>query len=655
MKLSSVTTTLIGFSVWVNLAADTCGTPPSPERIFPAETVIDVTLPPYGAVPNDGRDDFSAIQAAVSQNLDKGRTIYLPAGVYDLSSGIVCTNTAGLWRPHVTIQGQGRNLTVLRLSDHARGFGNPAEPKAVITTGSFWQDGDKSDGGGNKAFRNNVFDLTVETGRANPGAMGISWAVSNIGSLENVTVRDTSGDALIGIAMTRSIPGPGLLRDVVVEGFGIGVKIDDIQYGITAVGLTVRNQRESGVCLGQNQLQAKRFTSENCVPAVRVTRLEGMVTLIDASLTGGTNNVAAIDCDGTMLLRNVKTSGYGPHPLRAYGTRLETGADIPFFIRSPSCPRGRVPTLPPSALLPMEEAPPYVTPPLEETVCVGERRPGEPDDTAAIQRALDAGKGTVYWRNDRVYFISDTLVVRGKVRQLVGMGAEINLGAGGARFSDSQSPYPLIRIDKTESDTVMLENLFLNAQYPGEVLFENNTSSTVVIRHCSGWVGSEGHRHAYRNTPQGKGKLFIEDVFLPGWTFTGQTVWAVQLNPENWDGDGTEPQVLNAGGKLSILGFKTEGPAPFLKTVARGTSEVFGGYNYVSATKLDPVPPDGVPYSAEEAVQRIGVVTDNFRSTDYRVYLRETTKGKTTEKRRTEMMPRNGNAGGGSFGILSFE
>ena len=655
MKLSAVTTTFIGLAAWATASADTVGEPPSPVRFFPAGAVVDVTLPPYGAIPNDGHDDWPAIQAAVSQNLDKGRTIYLPAGVYDLSSGIVCTNAAGLWRPHVTFQGQSRNLTVLRLFDQARGFGNPAKPQAVITTGSFWQEGDKPDGGGNKAFRNNIFDLTVETGRGNSGAVGISWAVSNIGAIENVTVRDPSGEALMGIAMTRSIPGPGLLRDVVVEGFGIGVKIDDIQYGITAVGLTVRKQREFGVCIGQNQLHVKRFSSENQVTAVRVTRLEGMVTLIDASLTGGTNNVSAINCDGTMILRNVTTAGYGSKPRRAYGALLDPGETIPFFVRSPSCPRGRVPTLPPSALLPMEEAPPYVTPPLEETVCVGERLPGETDDTAAIQRALDSGKGTVYLRNDRVYFISDTVVIRGKVRQLVGMGAEINLGGNGARFSDSRSPYPLIRIDQTESDTVILENLFLNAQYPGEVLFENNTSSTVVIRHCSGWVGSEGHRQAYRNTAQARGKLWVEDVFLPGWNFTGQTVWAVQFNPENWDGDGTEPQVVNDGGKLSILGFKTEGPAPFLKTVAGGTSEVFGGYHYVSATKFDPVPPEAVPYSAEDSIQRIGVVTDNFRSTDYRVYLRETTKGKMIEKGRMEMMPRNGNGGGGSFCILSFE
>lgn len=62
-------------------------------------------------------------------------------------------------------------------------------------------------------------------------------------------------------------------------------------------------------------------------------------------------------------------------------------------------------------------------------------RPGDgEDDTAAIQRAMDAGKPTVYFPIGRTYFVSDTIIVRGAVRQILGLGAEISLGAAGQPF-----------------------------------------------------------------------------------------------------------------------------------------------------------------------------------------------------------------------------
>ena len=44
-------------------------------------------------------------------------------------------------------------------------------------------------GGGNEAFRHSIINLTVDVGSGNAGAIGISYLVSNRGSLEDVTVR----------------------------------------------------------------------------------------------------------------------------------------------------------------------------------------------------------------------------------------------------------------------------------------------------------------------------------------------------------------------------------------------------------------------------------------------------------------------------------
>jgi len=164
-------------------------------------------------------------------------------------------------------------------------------------------------------------------------------------------------------------------------------------------------------------------------------------------------------------------------------------------------------------------------------------------------------------------------------------------------------------------------------------------------------VGAEGHRRAYRNTAKATGKIFLEDVFLPGWEFRGQQVWARQFNPENYDGDGSTPQVANFGGKLWILGFKTEGPAPFLETSRGGTTELLGAYNYISAAQENPVPQGSVPYLAENSFVALTFATDNFRDIDYPVYIRQIHQGRTVDWKGPDLPSRNGHSGDRSFAI----
>jgi hypothetical protein len=616
----------------------------STDKIFPPDAVINVTLPPYHARPDDDGDDTAAIQQAVRDNVDTGRTLYFPAGTYLISDTIRAKNSDGLWRAHLTFQGQNRDTTILRLIDSAEGYGDPANPKALLATGSHWQEGDGLEGGGNKAFRNNIFDLTLDTGSANPGAVGVDWAVSNQGAIKDVAVRSGDGRGVAGITLLRRIPGPGLIKNVRLTGFDTGLDVGDGQYGLTLENVVVKGQRIAGVRVSQNLLHIRHLFSENSVPTLIVSGRNGVATLLDSRLTGGAPGVPAIDCAGTLLARDVKTEGYTNMLLRGEARPVPDGGEIsePAAIGKP---------LPP---LPIEETPDYWNPDLTDWQAVGPRRDGESDDTAAIQRAVDSGKGTLYLPQGRTYFLSDTVVIRGAVRQVLGMGSEISLGAAEEPFSDAARPRPLFRIDSTASPVVFFENLFFNAQYPGELLFENNSPADVVIKHSAGWVGGQGSRRTYRNTPKATGKLFVEDVFLPGWEFSGQRVWARQFNPENYDGDGHFAQVANHGGTLWILGFKTEGPAPFLKTTAGGNTELLGAYNYISALEANPVPPHAVPYLSENSTMALTFATDNFRDTDYPVYLREVSGGEVTDWKGADLPPRNGVPGDRSFAVPLF-
>ena len=605
---------------------------------YPADAVVDVSKAPWGVIPDDGRDDTEALQRAITAHVDTSRILFLPAGTYDLSAPLVSKSAAGKWVPFLHLRGQGRGRTVLRLSDRCPGFTDPAAPSAVLSTASMRQEGDDISGGGNKAFGNYLFDLTIDTGSGNPGAIGVAYAVSNFGAIRRVDVRSGDGQGVAGISQRRIIPGPGLLSDVAVDGFAVGLDTGDVQYGMTIDGLRLRGQSLAGIRVEDNVLHIRRLESANRVPAVLVTGRSGMVTLIDSRLEGGAADQRAIDCAGTLLLRGVTTAGYQPSAVRCRGVEVPGPSYIGWSSGGGDAA---------AALLEIVEPPAFGEDDPKEWTAVGARLTGEIDDTQAIQRALDATRGTVYFPQ-RLYSLSDTLVVRGAVRRVFGYGAEINLGAAKEPFSDRANPRPLFRLDPTTHPVLFLEGLFLNAQYPGEVIFENNTPATVVIRHCAGWVGTEGHRRSYRNTAKATGPLFVEDVFLPGWEFTGQQVWAWQFNPENHGADGTVPQVLNRGGKLWILGFKTEGPAPYIATMGGGATELLGAYNYVSATDAPVVPAVGVPYVVEGGSRAaLTFSTDNFRDNDYPVYVRD---GKR-ELRAADLPPRNGTAGDPSVAV----
>ena len=75
------------------------------DRMFPPDAVVNVTLPPYNAKPQAGIDNTAVLQRAITDSVDTGRVLYFPAGTYEVSDTLVAKNAAGLWHPHLTLQG----------------------------------------------------------------------------------------------------------------------------------------------------------------------------------------------------------------------------------------------------------------------------------------------------------------------------------------------------------------------------------------------------------------------------------------------------------------------------------------------------------------------------------------------------------------------
>ena len=141
---------------------------------------------------------------------------------------------------------------------------------------------------------------------------------------------------------------------------------------------------------------------------------------------------------------------------------------------------------------------------------------------------------------------------------------------------------------------------------------EINTDRTVVVRSVQ----------CRRITHNGKGLLFLEDVTTDDLRLRkDQQAWARQLNVEN---EGTH--VTNDGGKLWVLGYKTERGGTLLLTKGGGQSEVFGTFSYTTtAGKLAPM------FVTEDASVFAFFSEVCYTGDPFAVLIRETRNGVTKE------------------------
>jgi hypothetical protein len=203
---------------------------------FPPDSGI-VNVRDFGAKGDGRADDTASLQAAINAAgpntgafFWRTRIVFLPDGIYRVSAQLQRRYANGAFGSGMILQGQSTTGTVIRLTDHAAGFGNAGAPRGVVMTTAKLLDGTPTSGGkdyttkgeGNDAYENFVENLTIDVGRDNPGAIGIDYLANNIGAVRDVLVTAPQNSGAIGIAMTRKWPGPALLQRVTVHGFGTG-------------------------------------------------------------------------------------------------------------------------------------------------------------------------------------------------------------------------------------------------------------------------------------------------------------------------------------------------------------------------------------------------------------------------------------------------
>ncbi len=576
---------------------------------FPSDAACDVTKPPFGAKGDGVTDDTEAIQRALDR---RENLIHFPNGTYIISS----TLRWGPKQKRQILQGQSRDGVTLKLADRCPGFSIPERPLAMLWTGSAPA----------QRFRNGLRNLTLDTGKGNPGAIGAQFIANNQGTIDNVLIRcGESGPVGLDLAYTKE-QGPCLLSNLEVSGFDVGIATAGGVNSITAEHVKLSGQKNVGWKNDGQPLFIRDLQSRNSVPALMNAGREGFIVLLDSELQGlgAANGFSAIsNADkNAMTVRNLTTTGYKMALQNDGGDRQSpAGATIAEWTSHPIVKAWE--NSPSRSLaLPIKETPdvPWDAPgdwisvaqfgPKKIAHVSDKGRKSMVDDwTDAIQAAIDSGKTTVYFPKDGVEF-TGTIHVRGAARRFIGCERPFGKGQQGTWIiEDGVSPIVVFeRFDWTYSP----------------MSIRHASARTLVVRNT---IGGQW------NIDRGAGDVFFSDVCTGSIRLAGARLWARQLNAE---GSG-ETKIINEGGSLWILGLKTEGDSTQIETKAGAQTEVAGAFVYANTGK-----PKQPCFIVTDSAFSCSMAEAAFRRAPFMELVVETRRGETRELKNGQTPGRSG-------------
>ncbi|HEY3377500.1 MAG TPA: glycosyl hydrolase family 28-related protein [Armatimonadota bacterium] len=492
----------------------------------------------------------------------------------------------------IRVIGQSRDHSVIRLQDAAAGFAEGAA-KAVLALYLLQR-------GSNVNIGNIVENITIDTGRDNPGAVGLQWNSSNWGGVRNVAIRAGDGQGRAGL-LTDANNATGYHHDLLIEGFDVGIEVGaGRETMVTLEYATLSGQRDTAIRLGDarvggggDSMSARGLLIRNAPLAARAGRA-GQLMLLESDVYADTEAQTAfvVASDGFLLARDIRLSGYRSAVARdgqpvVRGNYLQEYVSTePVRLRSAASPATlRLPIKDSPLLLPEPELSQWAA--VDAYGAVGD---GIADDTAAIQRAMEAGKPVVYFPKAN-YVINGTVNIPASVRVITGLfgcvhraHASVPDGPGLFRVA-APSGEPLhicqlasaggVLLDHEAERTVVLDDIFIFFNHTRAYTREAGVLPSAVAQNTTLW-------RLYRNTrPDGATKeVFVNDSSnFVGHDADGSPAlenvhaWARMLNNEHLPGACYAFRRADAW----IFGFKSENGNTLLCAEDHARLEVLGG------------------------------------------------------------------------------
>jgi hypothetical protein len=533
--------------------------------------VLDVTKPPFNAKGDGKTDDTQALCAAmrfVADNLeplqgegysycapkmDKSWVIYLPDGEYLVSDTVQQGWPEKVWNIkegwnnvnyftvgspeeaaerkadvygaanwHIRLVGQSRAGTVIRLKDGSAGF-ESGSAKAVV---SFYMTFFSNVNQGNY-FEN----LTIDTGKDNPGAVGLKWNGSNWGGIRNAAIRSGDGRGHAGLLMNKGI-AQGYLRDLDIDGFETGIDMAPGWVSMVVIEhSTLRNQSRVGLRAGKpfnrECLAARKLRFENVPLAAKADAGSHLVLLESvAKAAPDAGEALAVAKDGHLYVRAFESVGFKSAVLKEGEAPLPAGTLAEYV--SYDLGATETATGPRSLGLPVRDIP-IILPETDLTKwadvqAYGAKGDGITDDTAAIQRAMDSGKPVVFFSR-ATYVVNGSVAIPASVR-------EVNFLHGAVYRSDEKPTTAMFRVAEPSSEPLLIhQNINL-----GGIFVDHEADRPLVLEDLATWFH---HGRGFASKP---------GMLLPGIAAQGKDVWQLYRNPRP---SGAPKEVYGA----NLLGF----------------------------------------------------------------------------------------------------
>ncbi len=539
-----------------------------PEDVFyhNGGRIIDITKAPFNAKGDGKVDNTDAIKSAYNFIAEKLRkhgwknnkasyVLYFPEGEYLVSDTIQYDGERIKYKNYrwggmirLRIIGENKENTIIKLKDNSEGFDSK---KPLL---AFQKD---YKGVGNNIPGTNVLEnITINTGRNNPGAIAVEFIGANTSTIANINILSEDRQGYIGLNFpTWSVQG--YYRDITIDGFDYGIHVE--HYNETQPSfeyITLKNQNITGITISQGGPSIRKLLSKNEVSVLQINNKGANVVLVDSNLVGENRENIAMrknEKKSNLFVRNTKVSGYKFSIIDA--NKNKVSGNIDQYVSDNNVYYFEEEEYKKSLNLVVAESPIlYPESDLNEWANVDDF-PGE-NDAERIQNAMNSGKSTIYFPDDE-YGINSPVYVPASVKHIEFM------------FTNTKGKAEFIIDENNEKP------LFFTNGHSRKSITQRS-SRTIIMRNTGG---------RYKNENNEKAILFVENAanlgtsnnFCP----SNQKIWARSV--DNEDKNDTNFKIY--GGLFWTLGFKTEGWREAFKIKNGGVLEVLGGYR--NQTKKD--------------------------------------------------------------------